>query len=223
MAEQKNKKSAVAGIIAAGIVAVLYSLIFPLYRWQHFVILAGVMLVVGRLVDAMAQGVDVSQPAPEQHKEPEIPKTGNETVDNMVFAGQELLKQIREENDKIPDPELSRKMEQLDDVANRIFRVVAEQPQKASQINRFMDYYLPTTLKMLQGYRKIDEHQVSGEAAQATQRQVEDAMDVVLRAFDRQLNNLYEEDLLDISTDIDVLEIMLKQDGLTDGGVRSAK
>ena len=114
----------------------------------------------------------------------------------------------------IPDEGLTEQMNQLDDVANRIFRTVAEQPQKAPQIRRFMDYYLPTTLKMLAGYRKMDERQVKGENAQATRTQVRKAMDTVIKAFNKQLDALYQDDMLDLTTDIDVMENMLRQDGL---------
>ena len=197
---------------------VLFSLIFKLYRWQHYIIAAGVAVLVGRIVFIMAQGVDTSKKAPAQQP---IPKTGDAAVDSLVQKGQEMLLQIREENDLIPDPELSRQMEQLDDVANRIFRTVAEQPQKAPQIRRFMDYYLPTTLKMLQGFRKMDERKVEGENADSTRWQIRQAMDVVLKAFDKQLDTMYQDDMLDISTDIDVLETMLRQDGLIDSGIKN--
>lgn len=218
--KKKQSKAYGAAFIAAGAAVVLFSLIFKLYRWQNYLIAAGVALLVGRIVFIMAQGVDTSKKAPAQQP---IPKTGDAAVDSLVQKGQELLAQIREENDLIPDPELSAQMEKLDDVANRIFRTVAEQPQKAPQIRRFMDYYLPTTLKMLTGYRKMDERQVSGENAQATRTQIRRAMDVVLRAFDKQLDTMYQDDMLDISTDIDVLETMLRQDGLVDSGIKSTQ
>ena len=218
--KKKQSKAYGAAFIAAGAVVVIFTLVFKLYRWQHYLIAAGVALLVGRIVFIMAQGVDTSKKAPAQQP---IPKTGDAAVDSLVQKGQELLAQIREENDLIPDPELSAQMEKLDDVANRIFRTVAEQPQKAPQIRRFMDYYLPTTLKMLTGYRKMDERQVSGENAQATRTQIRRAMDVVLRAFDKQLDTMYQDDMLDISTDIDVLETMLRQDGLVDSGIKSTQ
>ena len=219
---QKKKKSKsgayTAAFIAAGIAVVLFSLIFKLYRWQHYIIAAGIAILVGRIVFIMGQGVDTSKKAPAQQP---IPKTGDEAVDSLVQKGQEMLAQIREENDLIPDPELSRQMEQLEDVANRIFRTVADQPRKAPQIRRFMDYYLPTTLKMLQGFRKMDERKVEGANAESTRWQIRQAMDVVLKAFDKQLDTMYQDDLLDISTDIDVLETMLRQDGLIDSGIKN--
>ena len=220
MQPKKNKQSKAYGVafIAAGAAVVIFTLVFKLYRWQHYLIAAGVALLIGRIAFIMAQGVDTSKKPPAQQP---IPKTGDAAVDSLVQKGQELLAQIRQENDLIPDPELSAQMEQLDDIANRIFRTVAEQPGKAPQIRRFMDYYLPTTLKMLTGYRKMDERKVSGANAEATRAQIRKAMEVVLHAFNKQLDTLYQDDMLDISTDIDVLETMLRQDGLVDSGIRS--
>lgn len=219
MRNKKKSNPVAAALIAAGGALVIYSLIFRLYRWQHYLIAAAVALLVGRLVYIMAQGVDTSKQAPVQKP---IPKTGDSAVDSLVEKGQEMLAQIRAEDDLIPDPELSEKMKRLDDVANRIFRTVADQPQKAPQIRRFMEYYLPTTLKMLTGYRKMDERNVQGENAAATRQQIQDAMDVVLKAFDKQLDTMYQDDMLDISTDIDVLETMLRQDGLIDSGMHQS-
>ena len=217
---QQNKKNGskayVAAFLAMGAVVVLYSLIFKLYRWQHYLIAAGIALLVGRVVYIMAQGLDTSKEAPVQQP---IPKTGDASVDTLVEKGQEMLAQIRQENDLIPDADLTAQMNQLEDVANRIFRTVAEKPQKAPQIRRFMNYYLPTTLKMLAGYRKMEERQVTGKEAQATRTQIRQAMDTVLKAFDKQLNALYQDELLDLSTDIDVMETMLRQDGLIDSGI----
>lgn len=203
-----------------GAAVVIYSLVFKLFRWQHYLIAAGVALLVGRIAFIMAQGVDTGKQAPAQQP---IPKTGDAAVDSLVQKGQEMLQEIREENARIPDAALSAQMDRLDDVANRIFRTVAEQPGKAPQIRRFMDYYLPTTLKMLAGYRKMEERKVSGENAEATRAQIREAMDVVLRAFDKQLDTMYQDDMLDISTDIDVLETMLRQDGLIDSGIKGEK
>ena len=221
---QQNKKNDtkayVISFIAMGAAVVLYSLIFPMYRWQHYLIVAGIALLVGRVVFIMAQGLDTSKEAPVQQP---IPKTGDSAVDSLVEKGQEMLAEIRKENDLIPDAQLTAQMNQLDKVANQIFHTVAEHPEKAPQIRRFMDYYLPTTLKMLTGYRKMDERQVKGQNANETRAQIREAMDTVLKAFDKQLDALYQDELLDISTDIDVMETMLRQDGLIDGGVKAAQ
>ena len=219
--QQKKKndgKAYVISFIAMGAVVALYSLIFPMYRWQHYLIVAGIALLVGRVVFIMAQGLDTSKEAPVQQP---IPKTGDSAVDSLVEKGQEMLAEIRKENDLIPDAQLTDQMNQLDKVSNQIFHTVAEHPEKAPQIRRFMDYYLPTTLKMLTGYRKMDEREVKGANANETRAQIRDAMNTVLKAFDKQLDALYQDEMLDISTDIDVMETMLRQDGLIENGVKS--
>ena len=220
MRKKGKGQALVVALIAAAAAIVLYSLIFKLFRWQHYLIAAAVALLVGRAAFIMAQGLDTTREAPAQQP---IPKTGDSAVDSLVEKGQEMLAQIRRENDLIPDAHLSERMAQLDDVADRIFRTVAEKPQKAPQIRRFMDYYLPTTLKMLAGYRKMDERQLSGGEAEKTRAQIQEAMDMVVGAFEKQLNTLYQDDMMDISTDIDVLETLLRQDGLVGSGLREDK
>ena len=220
MRKKGKGQALVVALIAAAAAIVLYSLIFKLFRWQHYLIAAAVALLVGRVAFIMAQGLDTTKEAPAQQP---IPKTGDSAVDSLVEKGQEMLAQIRRENDLIPDARLSERMAQLDDVADRIFRTVAEKPQKAPQIRRFMDYYLPTTLKMLAGYRKMDERQLSGGEAEKTRAQIQEAMNMVVGAFDKPLNTLYQDDMMDISTDIDVLETLLRQDGLVGSGLREDK
>ena len=46
---------------------------------------------------------------------------------------------------------------------------------------------------------------------------------MVVGAFEKQLNTLYQDDMMDISTDIDVLETLLRQDGLVGSGLREDK
>lgn len=215
--KKKDKKPLRAAIIAAAAALVLGSLIFRPTRWQHYLIFAAALALIGRVVYIMAQGVDTSKKAPAQKP---IQKTGNEKADAMVDKGLELLRDIREEDERIPDPELTKKIGQLEDVSNRIVRAVADQPEKAPQVRRFLNYYLPTTLKLLQGYRRMDERQVEGRNAAQTKQQVQEAMDMILKAFDRQLDAIYESDMLDVSTDIDVLETLLRQDGLVDTGLK---
>ena len=215
----RKKKSGpfIAGLIAAIVVAVIYSLIFPLEKWQHFLFCGGAVLLAGWLIKTMATGVDTSRPAPAQKK---IQKTGDGAADALIEKGQELLFQIRRENALIPDPALSEQMEKMDQVTMKIFQTVAEKPQTAPQIRRAMDYYLPTALKMLQGFRKMEERGVNGENALSARQQIRSGMDIIISAFEKLLNNLYQNEILDISTDIDVLEAMLMQDGLTDTGLK---
>ena len=216
MAKVNQSKSPVKGwiwgLLAAGLAGLGYAAVLPLYKWPHYLLMAAAALLVGRVAQIMGSGLDTSKRVPAME---DMPKTGNEQVDQLIERGRGILKEIVEENRLIPDPELSRQIDEMESITNKIFRTVIEQPDKAPQIRRFMDYYLPTTLKMLRGYRKMDERKVSGQEAENVKDKIESAMDVVIGAFKKQLNTLYQNDILDISTDIDVLETMLKQDGLS--------
>ena len=153
----------------------------------------------------------------------QIPLTGNEAADAVILKGTEMLKTIRSENDAIPDPTLSSQMNTLYEKCEQIFRTVSETPSKASQVRKFMNYYLPTTLKMLANYRTMQQRGVSYlEMNQARDTTVK-GMNMILTACQKQIDNLHRENMLDISTDIEVLEQMLKRDGYTESELTGNK
>lgn len=158
----------------------------------------------------------------EQRKKEEagkIPLTGDPTADQVITAGQEMLQTIRRENAAIPDRELTDLMDNLTIKCEQIFRTVSESPSKAPQVRKFMNYYLPTTLKMLANYRTMQERGVSyGEMREARETTIR-GMNLVLTACQKLIDNLHRDNMLDISTDIDVLEQMLKRDGFTDNEI----
>ena len=219
MAKKKGRrKQYIAGGIAAGVTGALYASLLPLNKPIHFVIFAALMALAGWVVYTMAGGLDVSQKAPAQRP---TPVTGNPTVDQLVQQGMKMLSDIREENARIPDKTLSARIDELEDITRRIFSTVADKPEKAPQIRRFMEYYLPTVLKMLTNYRKLGERGVTGQNADKMKKTVEDAMDVVLGAFVKQHDQLYGSDALDVTAEAKVLETMLRQDGLLESDRRA--
>ena len=148
-----------------------------------------------------------------------IPLTGDKIADQVITTGQDMLTTIRKENAAIPDRELSEQMDNLSIKCEQIFRTVSESPAKAPQVRKFMNYYLPTTLKMLANYRTMQQRGVSyGEMKNARDTTVH-GMNLILTACQKQIDNLHRENMLDISTDIDVLEQMLKRDGYTDNEI----
>lgn len=148
-----------------------------------------------------------------------IPLTGDKAADQVIITGQDMLATIRKENEAIPDQELSGLMDNLSTKCEQIFRTVSETPSKAPQVRKFMNYYLPTTLKMLANYRTMQQRGVSyGEMQDARQTTVR-GMNLVLKACQKLIDNLHRDNMLDISTDIDVLEQMLKRDGFTDNEI----
>ena len=207
-------------MLAFGIVFFLYALLFPLYRTFDYLLACALSLGVSGAVTALLRNLPHSRLAQEETVAA-IPLSGNPAVDELTRKGQEMVAQIRLENDLISDTDLSAQMDELERLCGKILRVVAEKPSKASQIRRFMSYYMPTTLKMLKGYRTLDDAAASGGAAREAQERIATAMDMVIAACKKQLDTLYYDDILDITTDIAVLEQVLKRDGLSGAGFPS--
>lgn len=150
-----------------------------------------------------------------------IPLTGNQQADNVILKGQDMLDTIRNENIVITDETLSAQMDTLADKCTQIFRTVSEEPAKAPQVRKFMNYYLPTTLKVLANYRTMQERGVSYQDMSQARESAVRCMDMVLTACQKQIDALHKENMLDISTDIEVMEQMLKRDGYVENEILS--
>ena len=201
-------------LYAAAVVWIVYALLFPLYQPLHFVIVAVVSLVVGLVAAKFCP--DVVELVPEEEEKP----TGDPELDAMLRQGKEALARMRRLDDDIEDAAISRKIRRLEEVSGKIFAQVKAEPDKLPQIRKFMNYYLPTTLKLLNAYARMDRQQVDGENIRSTMARVESIMDTVVQAFERQLDSLFGAEAMDISTDITVLENMLAREGLADDPFR---
>ena len=126
-----------------------------------------------------------------------------------------LLRQLREVNDAIPDPVMSAKISRLEEVSERIFALAQKDPDKKAQLQKFMNYYLPTALKLLNTYASLAAQEVDGANISEAKHSIERSMDLLISAFENQLDKLFQADALDVSTDIAALEGMLNMDGLT--------
>ena len=227
-ASRKKNTGFKAGAIAFGATALVYALLFPLYRIGDFLLCGALAFLAGKVVSIMGKGLDLTthnKPRDgEKAVEPvaDFPLSGDEKADEVIARGQEMLHQIRAENDAIPDAVLSGQMDELERLCVQIFKTVAEKPMKASQIRKFMNYYLPTTLKMLASYRTMEQRGVSAADMAEARSTLIRGMGMVLTACQKQLDNLYKDTMLDVTTDIDVLEQMLKRDGFTEGELGTA-
>lgn len=126
-----------------------------------------------------------------------------------------LLHQLRVVNDAIPDPVMTAKISRLEAVSARIFELAKKDPAKKAQLQKFMDYYLPTALKLLNTYASLAAQEVDGANISEAKHSIERSMDLLVSAFENQLDKLFQADALDVSTDIAALEGMLNMDGLT--------
>ena len=149
-----------------------------------------------------------NEPSPTQKA---ILRTGIEAYDDK-------LNEIRTMNDNIKNWKVSAKIDRIEQLTSSIFQVISERPDRADDARRFMNYYLPTTLKLLESYSLMEKQSYQGENIQQSRKKIEDVLETLVHAFEQQQDKLFQSDALDVETDISVLETMMASDGLTDQG-----
>lgn len=123
-----------------------------------------------------------------------------------------ILRGIRRANDRIADPVLSAKIDRLEQITARIFKAVEEDPDKKSRIDTFLNYYLPTTQKLLDSYAEFESAGIEGENLRQAKERIETTMDSIVAGFEHQLDELYRSAALDVDSDIRVMETLLGRD-----------
>ena len=139
------------------------------------------------------------------HQAPDIPE-------NQYMA---IIHELRELNETILDIPISDKIDRIEGLTAKIFRIVEENPEKLPQIRRFMNYYLPTTLKLLRSYATLEKQGIMGENITAAKENIGRILDTLATGYEQQLDQLFKADAIDIAADINVLENLMQQDGLT--------
>ena len=124
-----------------------------------------------------------------------------------------ILRDIRTANDRIDDEDLSAKIDRLEQITAQILKEISEHPEKEEKLHTFFDYYLPTTQKLLDTYADFEETGVEGENLREAKQRIESTMDGIVEGFVRQLDSLYKTDVMDVESDIRVMESMLRRDG----------
>ena len=136
-------------------------------------------------------------------------KKDTQSQENAVLA------EIRAINDAIQNQQISAQIDRIGIITTKIFDYQKSHPKKAPELHSFLSYYLPTTLKILRSYAKLESQGVQGENITAAMHRIEEMMDKVVEGFEKQLDQLFRTDTMDLTTDIQVLEQMLKKDGLS--------
>lgn len=162
-------------------------------------------------IDNRTQTLVVRGPAPQPASPPPPPQPapGEET------EAQRMLRQLREAGDAIRDPLMTAKIGRLEHVSARIFELADADPEKRPRLQKFTEYYLPTSLRLLNTYAQLERQPVEGQNIQEAKRSIESSMDMLVTAFENQLDKLFQSDALDVTADIAALQGMLNMDGLT--------
>lgn len=166
----------------------------------------------GRLILSDEGLQEEAPPAPEPEEESEKEEDTLDMTDDDA-----VLSAIRQLNDDIDDEMMSQKIDRIGEITGKIFAYQKQNPNRAGQLRSFLSYYLPTTLKILKAYARMEEQGVEGENIRSAKERIEGMMDKVVEGFEKQLDRLFQDDAMDIATDVQVLERMLEKDGLSGG------
>lgn len=204
---QEIRKKPVLPLWLAALAWPVGALIFPVYTlWglaATAVLSLAVYLVSGRF-------------CPDRIQYREMPyATGSEDVDTMLTGIEKNLDALHALNDAIPDAQLSREMDRMERAGRGILKAVEAAPDKAPQIDRFARYYLPEVVKLMSAYVNLEKNGVRGDNADQIVRELRRNAETTATAFENQLDVLYSAEAMDISTDIEVLDSILKSQNLT--------
>lgn len=166
----------------------------------------------------LEKGAFMRHPAPEETV-PEPEKTADNAFDINAAEQEEnyraIILEIRRLNDEIRDFAVSERIYRIEEHTQNIFDYVTEHPEAKGQIRTFMNYYLPTTLKLLESYSRIEKVGVAGENMKKSKENIENILDMLVVGFEQQVDQLFRNESMDIDSEISVLETMMKQDGLS--------
>ncbi len=161
----------------------------------------------------------MNQRVAEQEQNERMKKLDPE-VRKVIEQGETFVCKIRQCNDAIPGEEISAKISRMELIVARIFDRVEQNPACVGDIRKLLEYYLPTTVKLLEAYEEMDAQPVYGENIQTAKKEIEATLDTLNAAFEKLLDNLFQDTAWDVSSDISVLNTMLYQEGLHEDGLK---
>ncbi|MEE0582635.1 MAG: 5-bromo-4-chloroindolyl phosphate hydrolysis family protein, partial [Adlercreutzia sp.] len=135
----------------------------------------------------------------------------------FVARGRDYVRQMDELNAAIDDAAVSERISAIQEVVGRILARAEEEPAVIAGLDRLTAYYLPTTVKLLDAYDRLEEEPIQGENISSSRSEIEHTLDVLHSAFEKLFDDTYQDLSLDVSADISVLHAMLAQEGLTEG------
>lgn len=140
-------------------------------------------------------------------------------VREVLRKGNLYLERIRICNDAIPGEQISAKISKMEQIVDQIFQRAQEHPEIVPDLKRMMDYYLPTSIKLLEAYADMDGQTYQGENIQNSKKEIEQTIDTLNLAFEKLLDSVFQETAWDVASDISVLNTILAQEGLTEDGM----
>ncbi|ASW43329.1 MULTISPECIES: 5-bromo-4-chloroindolyl phosphate hydrolysis family protein [Eubacteriales] len=140
----------------------------------------------------------------------------NDKVNTIINTGRNYIEEIKNVKNQLYKEEFSLKLGKLQNIVNQILNYIEKNPKKLNEVNKFINHYLPMTIKLINSYKELNNQPVQGDNIKKAKIEIEKSIDLINTAFENLLDDLYEDMALDISTDISVLKTLFKQEGLTE-------
>ncbi|MGI5936199.1 MAG: 5-bromo-4-chloroindolyl phosphate hydrolysis family protein [Oscillospiraceae bacterium] len=212
------KMKPVGPIYTVAITWLLYACFFPLYKLWHFIVAILVTLIIWSISKKIfkPQIIYVEEPEPE-------PVSYGPEVDAIVAEGRLAQSEMGRLYASIKDNAVRMKMNQLMQISDKIVQNAIDNPGNVPQIKKFLNYYLPTTIKLLNAYDRMSDQGIEGVNISGSMSRIEAMLDTAVEAFKKQLDSLFANQALDIETDIEVMNAMLAREGLAGGDFGNKK
>lgn len=159
-----------------------------------------------------------AQEAPAAEPSPYSPE-----VQAVIQEGRTALKEMGRLYASIPNPEIRSRINELMSVSDKIIRDAIDDPADVPQIRKFLDFYLPTTIRLLNAYDRMSAQEFGGENITGSMQRIEKMLDTTIAAYKKQLDALFANQAADIQMDIDTMNTMLAREGLGGKGYLDIK
>ena len=203
------KRQSCVPIYGFGIAFLLYCLLFPMYTALHLILCIGFSFAVYGILRK------VFPPCVVTVKQKEKPKTEDPVLNSAMEQGRSYLLDLRRLNDEIPEQAFSDELDEIERITGAIFDQVTSSPDKLPKIRTLLNYFLPTTVKLISQYAALQSQRGIDNVDQICIR-IRQSVSQVKEALRKQLNNLYENDVIDVTAEIQVMEQLLINHGLAD-------
>lgn len=202
------KIPSVVPIYGLAAVWLLYCLMFPMYRIWHFLLCAVISVLAYCILKKFFPGTVefVEEPV----------TTGDQQVDALLADGKAAVRELQQIGAKVKDRTVADKVKKISDLTAKLYDDVKKDPSDFRPVRRFTDYYRPTTEKLLRRYTELQDSEIDAENISGAKHRIEEMLDSIITAYQKELNSLYENDLVDITADIQVMEKKMAAEGLTE-------
>ena len=222
MSKHNRKKKKVAPVYTFAGVWLAAACFLPLYRLWALLLTLGLAGFSAYLVGKHAakkelKEAQAEEKQPEPVKTPAPQKSYGPEIDPILQEGNRALGEMGRIYMSVQDVEVRKKINELMRITDKITQDAIHDPDDIPQIKKFMNYYLPTTIKLLNAYDRMSAQGIEGENLDKSMKSINEMLDQAIEAYKKRLDSLFENQALDIETDIEVMNQMLAREGLTGG------